>query len=162
MTSSGSKTRSAGIALYRTSQSGDTEVLLGRFGGPYWRNRDRAWGIPKGVYDPDQESAEDAARREFTEETGFDAPTSLTRLGSFEIGSSKTLDAFAAEGDVEVEAFEGDSFEMEWPPDSGRRQSFPELERVEWFSLKDAAKAVVQSQVPVVEALRELLGESTA
>jgi predicted NUDIX family NTP pyrophosphohydrolase len=150
-------TRSAGIALYRTRNGGDPEVFLGRFGGPYWRNEERAWGIPKGVYDPEREAAEDAARREFEEETGFEAPDALTHLGVFEIGSDKIVDVFTGEGNVDPEALESDSFTIEWPPDTGQMRSFPELERGAWFSLNDAIARVVKSQIAVIEALAELV-----
>lgn len=150
-------TRSAGIALYRTRDGEDPEVFLGRFGGPYWRNEERAWGIPKGVYDPEHETAEDAARREFAEETGFEAPDALTRLGEFPIGSGKIVDAFAGEGDVDPDDLESDTFTIEWPPDTGHRQSFPELEQGMWLAFGDAQSCVVESQIAIIEALVELV-----
>lgn len=151
------KTRSAGIALYRIPDDREPEVFLGRFGGPYWRNKERAWGIPKGVYDPDRESPEDAAKREWTEETGLEAPEELSSLGEYPIGSGKILEAFAAEGDVDPSALDGDTFTLEWPPDSGNEQDFPEIERAAWVPLADAKEMVVESQVPVVEALADSL-----
>ena len=151
------KVRSAGIALYRISAEGETEMFLGRFGGPYWRNAERAWGIPKGVYDPDVESAERAAEREWVEETGFPAPAELRPLGEFPIGSNKILAVFAAEGDVDPEELESDTFTLEWPPNSGTEQAFPELERGAWAPLDEAKRMVVKSQLPVVEALAAAL-----
>ena len=150
-------TRSAGIALYRRTGDGGVEVLLGRFGGPYWTNRERAWGIPKGEYDPEDESAEAAARREFVEETGFDAPTGLIPLGSFPVGSEKTIDAFAAEGDADPGALASDTFTIEWPPNSGERRDFPEIAAAAWVPLDEARERVVKSQVPLIERLTEVL-----
>ena len=150
-------TTSAGIALVRFGADGTPEVFLGRFGGPYWRNRERAWGIPKGEFDPDDEDAEAAARREFTEETGFDAPAHLHRLGAFPVGSSKETVAFWGEGDADPDDLESDTFELEWPPDSGERQSFPEIEKGAWFALSDAKERVVKSQIALIEALEDAL-----
>ena len=153
------KTHSAGIVLYRR-RGGAIEVFLGRFGGPYWRNQERAWGIPKGEYDPEREAPEDAARREFAEETGLPAPAGLTRLGRFAIGRSKVLEAYLAEGDLDADAISSNTFELEWPPNSGRTERFPEIERGAWFPLSTALGRVTKSQVPIVEALVELLGDA--
>lgn len=148
--------RSAGIALWRRNDDGVVEVLLGRFGGPYWKNRRRAWGIPKGEYDPAAEDASGAARREFAEETGFAAPPALEALGEFPIGSGKTLEAFAAEGDVDPAELESNRFSLEWPPNSGIMQAFAEISEARWFPLEEAVGRVVKSQVPVIEALAEV------
>lgn len=153
-------THSAGIALVRFRDDGAPEVLLGRFGGPYWRNRERAWGIPKGEFDPAKEDPEAAARREFTEETGFEAPEELARLGTFPVGSGKETVAFWGEGDVDPERLQSDEFELEWPPDSGRRQRFAEIERGAWFALPEARERVVKSQVALIEALGDALAGS--
>ena len=152
-------TTSAGIALVRFGEDGAPQVLLGRFGGPYWTNRERAWGIPKGVFDPDEEDPEAAARREFTEETGFEPPDGLARLGTFPVGSGKETVAFWGEGDVDPAQMRSDSFEIEWPPGSGRRQSFPEIERCAWFPLPAAEERVVKSQLALIEALRNAVSD---
>ena len=149
-------TYSAGIALYRV-RDGEIQVFLGRFGGPFWRNRERAWGIPKGEYDPDQEPPEDAARREFEEETGFDPPDGLTPLGRFPVGRAKVIDVFTAQGDAEPTALAGGTFELEWPPRSGRLQRFPEIERGAWCTLPEARRRVTKSQVAIIDALADAL-----
>ena len=150
-------TTSAGIALVRFGADGTPQVFLGRFGGPYWRNRERAWGIPKGEFDSDEEDAEAAARREFAEETGFEAPDELHRLGTFPVGSNKETVAFWGVGNVDPDDLESDAFELEWPPDSGERRTFPEIEKGAWFTLSDAEERVVKSQIAVIEALEDAL-----
>ena len=153
------KTHSAGIALYRR-RDGSIEVFLGRFGGPYWRNKARAWGIPKGEYDPEHETPDAAARREFAEEPGVPAPAGLTPLGRFPIGRAKVLEVYLAEGDLDPGAIAGNTFELEWPPNSGRVARFPEIERGAWFSLSVALGQVTKSQVPIIEALVDALAEA--
>ena len=150
--------RSAGILLYRRS-GGEPEVLLVHPGGPFWTNKDEgAWSIPKGEYD-DGEDPEACARREFKEETGTElAPGELAELGSVKQKSGKQVTAWAAEGDLDPAAVTSNTFEMEWPPRSGGRQSFPEVDRAEWFDL-DAARAKLNpAQTAFLDRLVELLG----
>jgi predicted NUDIX family NTP pyrophosphohydrolase len=142
--------RSSGVLLYRRT-NGVVEVLLGHMGGPFWAKKDDgAWSIPKGEHDPD-EDAEAAARREFAEETGAAAPTALHPLG--EVKGRKLLTAWAGEGDLDTGAITSNTFELEWPPRSGRMQSFPEIDRAAWFDLDTARTKLVKAQVPFLDRL---------
>ena len=144
--------RSAGILMYRRRGSG-LEVFLVHPGGPFWAKKDDgAWSIPKGLVDGAEDLAA-AARREFAEETGFDAMGALARLGDFVQPSRKVVTAFAAEGDLDPEALKSNVFEMEWPPKSGRRRSFPEVDRGAWFDPETAARKLVPGQRPILAAL---------
>ena len=148
---------SAGILLHRRRSSG-REILLVHPGGPFWARKDAAaWSIPKGLIDPG-EDREAAARREFGEEVGAVPEGALALLGEFRLSSSKQLVVFALEGDFDPATLVSNSFEMEWPPRSGRRQSFPEVDRAEWFGL-DAARAKLHlGQQALVDALFVLTG----
>ncbi len=151
--------RSAGILLYRR-RSGALEVLLAHPGGPFWQRRDLgAWTIPKGEFG-DDESAEDAARRELREETGIDAAGALTVLGETKLKGGKVVVAFAIEGDFDVADLVSNTFEIEWPPRSGRRQHFPEIDKVEWMTLGDARVKILAGQVPLLDRLAALLDAS--
>ena len=126
--------KSAGIIAYRRRRK--IEVLLVHPGGPFWRNKDLgAWSIPKGEY-ADEEDADVAARREFAEELGLDLSGPLTALGQVKQRGGKLVTAFAAELDLDVRSIRSNTFEMEWPPRSGQRQAFPEVDRAEWFTLE--------------------------
>ena len=136
-------------------------MLLVHPGGPFWARRDDgAWSIPKGEFDP-SETAEAAARREFAEETGIMLTTVLTPLPPVVQSRAKTVHAFAAEGDVDPADVRSNRFEMEWPPRSGRMQSFPEVDRVAWFTLGDARMKLVGGQRPLLDALRKWLDVAT-
>lgn len=138
---------SAGILAYRFAP--DLEVFLGHMGGPFWSRKDAAaWSIPKGLFT--DELALDAARREFVEEVGTEPPASVTLLGDFRY-SNKVLTVFAGEGDLEF--VESNMFEIEWPPASGRMQSFAEIDRAGWFSIDEARVKLVKGQVPMLDAL---------
>lgn len=148
--------RSAGILLYRMA-GGQTEVFLVHPGGPFWARKDEgAWTIPKGVFSPDEEP-EAAARREFAEETGFDAPPVLLPLGAFRQPGGKLVIAFAAEGDADPALLRSNDFEMEWPPRSGRHRSFPEVDRGAWFTLPEAEFKLLRGQRPMLSALARSL-----
>lgn len=152
-------TQSAGILLYRRRTDG-LEVLLAHPGGPFWQRRDLgAWTIPKGEFG-DDESAEDAARREFREEIGVDATGVLTPLGAARQKGGKVVIAFAVEGDFDVTLLASNTFEIEWPPRSGLRQRFPEIDRVAWLPLGDARARILAGQLPLLERLAELLDTS--
>lgn len=142
---------SAGILLYRQHR-GALEVFLVHPGGPFWAKKDEnAWSLPKGLIDPD-EDALFAARREFREETGFDLEGAFADLGTFRLLGGKNLHVFALEGDCDPAKLKSNHFEMEWPPRSGRRQSFPEADRGDWFDPETALKKITKGQKKVLEA----------
>ena len=127
-------------------------------GGPFWAGKeDGAWSIPKGEYG-DGEDARACALREFEEETGTALPeVELRDLGTAKQRSGKVVTAWAAEGDLDAEAITSNEFEMEWPPRSGRMQSFPEVDRAGWFGLDEAAEKLNPAQMVFLERLREQL-----
>jgi predicted NUDIX family NTP pyrophosphohydrolase len=149
--------RSAGLLLFRR-QDNEVEVLLGHMGGPFWAKKDAAaWSLPKGELEPDEEP-EAAARREFAEELGLPAPDGEYRpLGEVKQSGGKVVTAWAVEGDLDPAAVVPGTFEMEWPPRSGRQQEFPELDRVEWFGLAAAREKLLKGQLPLLDRLVELL-----
>jgi predicted NUDIX family NTP pyrophosphohydrolase len=132
--------RSAGLLVHR-DRDGATEVLLVHPGGPFWAKRDDgAWSIPKGELDDGDDDGLATARREFREELGVDAPDADPRpLGAIRQLGGKVVEAWAIAGDVDTTAIVSNTFETEWPPKSGRMQTFPEVDRAEWFAL-DAAR----------------------
>jgi predicted NUDIX family NTP pyrophosphohydrolase len=149
--------RSAGILLHR-SAAGGAEVLLVHPGGPYWARKDLgAWSIPKGEF-YEGEDPRACALREFAEETGTQPPAGeLADLGSVALKSGKLVLAFAAAGDLDPATIRSNTFELEWPPRSGRTQSFPEIDRAEWFPL-DAARAKLNpAQAELIDRLEALL-----
>ncbi|WP_066588473.1 NUDIX domain-containing protein [Cellulomonas timonensis] len=152
-------TTSAGLLLYRGSAP-EIEVLLGHMGGPFWAAKDaRAWTIPKGEHPPD-EDAHAAAVREFTEEIGRPPPPGPELfLGTVRQRGGKTVTAWARRADLDVSTITSNTFELEWPPRSGRRQRFPELDRARWLPLDDAVLAVVAGQAELLERLRAALAD---
>ncbi|TQN42192.1 putative NUDIX family NTP pyrophosphohydrolase [Blastococcus colisei] len=151
---------SAGILLYRLRPAGP-EVLLGHMGGPFWaRKDDGAWSIPKGEHGPDEDPLA-VARREFEEELGSPVPPGdLVPLGQLRVTSAKVLAVWAAEGDLDATATLSNTFELEWPPRSGRLQEFPEIDRAAWFALDEARTKLLKGQVPFLDRLRDdVLGE---
>jgi len=144
---------SAGILLYRRA-SGGIEVLLGHPGGPFWaRKDDGAWSIPKGEYEPDDDPLA-AAAREFAEELGSPLPDGpRIELGTVRLPSGKRLTAYAVEGDLDPARAVSNTFEMQWPPRSGRMQSFPEIDRVEWFEPEVARVKLARGQAELLERL---------
>lgn len=145
---------SAGLLLYRAGPAG-LEVLLGHLGGPLWARRDDgAWTLPKGEYDPAVEQPMDAARREFTEELGLPVPPgTLLPLGAVVQGGGKHVLAFALAADLDPACVVPGTFEMVWPPRSGRVQTFPELDRVAWFTTADAVKKIISAQRDFLDRL---------
>jgi predicted NUDIX family NTP pyrophosphohydrolase len=151
-------TLSVGILLYRRPGPGAVEVLLIHPGGPYWAKKDAgAWSIPKGLINPG-EAELDAARREFTEETGGVADGPAVELGRFRQPGGKVVVAFAVEGDFDLADFRSDTFTMEWPPRSMAMREFPEADRAQWFPPELAREKLLPGQVPIIAALLELLG----
>ena len=145
---------SAGILLFRENDSGQLEVLIAHPGGPFWSSKDEGvWTIPKGEFD----SAEDrlaAAEREFAEETGLELPNSKRlSLGEIRQSGGKTVMAWAVRGDADVARATSNTFDMEWPRNSGRVQSFPEVDRVEWFSVDVAKAKLLKAQGAFVDRL---------
>jgi predicted NUDIX family NTP pyrophosphohydrolase len=145
--------KSAGLLMYRRSPGGVLEVLLAHPGGPFWRGKDEgAWTLPKGEYDAPEEPL-DAARREFTEETGFEPAEPFVPLGEVVQKNGKHVLAWAFEGDCDPRQLRCNTFEIEWPPRSGRRESFPEVDRIEWFTLGEARRKMNPAQAALLERL---------
>jgi predicted NUDIX family NTP pyrophosphohydrolase len=149
--------QSAGILLYRV-RAGAPEVLLVHPGGPFWAKKDLGvWSVPKGEYERGEDPRA-TALREFEEELGSPPPDgALTELGDARQASGKLVTAWAAEGDLDAEAMKSNTFEMEWPPRSGVRREFPEVDRAEWFTLAEARRRINPAQVAFLERLGELL-----
>lgn len=144
---------SAGLLVFRRTGA-DLELLIAHMGGPFWAHRDgAAWSVPKGLLDPG-EDAQDAARREFEEELGLPAPAGTwLGLGESRQSSGKLVQIWAVEGNVDPAAVVPGTFEMEWPRGSGRRQQFPEIDRVEWFDPQTARTKLVSGQRVFVDRL---------
>jgi predicted NUDIX family NTP pyrophosphohydrolase len=158
--------QSAGILLFRRRGSADDvlEVLLGHPGGPFFANRDEGhWSIPKGEPDDADEDLLAVARREFAEEVGQLAPSAQPdgsppiALDAIVQKGGKLVHAWAIEGDLDPAAAVSNEFEMEWPPRSGRRQLFPEIDRVAWFEPGEARRRLKPTQIPFVDQLVETL-----
>jgi predicted NUDIX family NTP pyrophosphohydrolase len=152
---------SAGILMYRRSSRG-IELLLAHPGGPFWASKDQgAWSIPKGEYDQ-SEDALIAAKREFAEELGSALPARpFLDLGAIKQPSRKVITAFAVEGDFDPAALVSNHFELEWPPKSGRKQSFAEIDSAQWFSPSEAREKIQPGQAEFIDRLLEYLGHSS-
>lgn len=148
--------KSAGILLYR-KKGKSFEVFLVHPGGPYWAKKDAgAWSIPKGEFD-DNEDALSAAKREFEEETGMKISGVFVELTPVKLKSSKTVFAWAVEGDIDPLKINSNEFEMEWPPRSGKMSSFPEIDKAAWFSLADAEIKINSQQIKMLEEMKNKL-----
>jgi predicted NUDIX family NTP pyrophosphohydrolase len=148
---------SAGLLMYRGSGEG-TEVFLVHPGGPFWAKKDAAaWSIPKGLADAGEDLLA-AARREFREETGFIAEGDFRPLGAFKQPGGKIVHAWAVEGDCDPAQLVSNSFEMEWPPKSGQRARFPEVDRAGWFGPSEALRKIHRGQQPILFKLLSALG----
>lgn len=144
--------RSAGILMYRRSGP-RLEVLLVHPGGPFWAKKDLgAWSIPKGEYDESEEPLA-AARREFREELGAEAPGASVPLGTLVQPSRKEIIAWAVEGDFAVAELASNTFEMEWPPKSGKKREFPEVDRAQWFAPDEARRKILPGQAAFIDRL---------
>jgi predicted NUDIX family NTP pyrophosphohydrolase len=151
--------QSAGLLLYRWGEEG-LEVLLAHPGGPFWAKKDLgAWSIPKGEFLEDEEPVA-AARREFAEEIGTRVDGEVLALTPVKQKSRKLVHAFAVEHDLNVEHISSNSFEMEWPPKSGKMQPFPEVDRAAWFRLEEARTRIQPGQAPILDELTRLLSAS--
>ena len=153
--------RSAGLLLYRRQRKG-FEFFLVHPGGPFWKNKDDgAWTIPKGMIEPGEDPLL-AARREFAEETGFAIDGDFVELGTFKQPGGKHVLVWAVEGDCDPARLASNEFEMEWPPRSGRKRSFPEVDRGGWFGLAEAEGKMLIGQRPMLERFVELCASSSA
>jgi predicted NUDIX family NTP pyrophosphohydrolase len=141
--------KSAGILLYKRVH-GQLLVLLVHPGGPFWKNKDAGhWSIPKGEFS-DDENAFDAARREFEEETGTHLEGDFIALSPVKLKSAKVVYTWALEKDLNADAIVSNTFEIEWPPKSGKLKSFPEIDKAQWFTINEALEKIN-------EAMRELI-----
>ena len=153
--------QSAGILLYRLSDTGPA-VLLVHPGGPFWAKKDAgAWSIPKGEFEAGEDT-QDAARREILEETGVQITAALEDLGVVKQKSGKLVHAWAARQEWDPARLRSNTFQMEYPPRSGRTAEFPEVDRAAWFDLSTAREKINQAQVPFLDRLSRLLHPGAA
>ncbi|HEU0016748.1 MAG TPA: NUDIX domain-containing protein [Methyloceanibacter sp.] len=150
--------RSAGMLMFK-GQDAELRLLLVHPGGPFWAKRDEgAWSIPKGEYDEGEDPLA-VARREFEEELGSPAPAGeVIELGELVQPGRKLITTFAVAGDFDTSRLRSNLFELEWPPKSGRTQSFPEVDRAEWFTPEAARAKILPGQRPFIDRLLERLG----
>jgi len=153
---------SAGILLYRLGGSGPggLELLLAHPGGPYFERKDLGdWTIPKGEPDGEDEPLADVARREFAEETGttLDPSSPVLELGSIVQKGGKVVHGWAIEGDLDPATAHSNEIDIEWPPRSGRRRQFPEIDRVAWFDPAEARRRIKSTQIPFIDRLEDAL-----
>ena len=159
--------RSAGILMYRRTApprgerepvSAGIELLLVHPGGPFWAKKDwGAWSIPKGEYS-ETEDALAVAKREFEEETGARPDGDFLPLGELVQPGRKVVTAWELEGDFDPATLQSNTFELEWPPRSGRKASFPEVDRAQWFSPADARRKILPGQSEFVTRLLGVVG----
>lgn len=150
------KKQSSGILLFRIRNQ-KTEVLLAHPGGPFFKNKDLgAWSIPKGELETG-EAPVDAARREFQEETGFEPSGELVPLGQVRQKSGKVVHGFCVQGDFDPTDLPSNTFDLEWPPRSGKTQSFPEIDRAEFFDLETAREKINGAQAAFLDRLLEVM-----
>jgi len=152
---------SAGLLMFRR-RGPHVDVFLVHPGGPFWAKRDAgAWSIPKGEY-TEGEDPLSAARREFEEETGVRPQGPLIPLSELRQPGGKTVKAWAVEGDCDPAKLRSNVFSMEWPPKSGKRQEFPEVDRGDWFSLEAARNKILKGQVGFLDELASVLSPEPA
>ena len=144
--------QSAGLLLYRL-KANVMEVLLVHPGGPFWKNKDEgAWSIPKGEF-PAGEDGLEAAKRELYEETGYQLTGNFLTLTPIKQRGGKTVHAWALKTDLDTSQVTSNTFEMEWPPRSGKKQEFPEIDKAEWFQIPEARQKINPSQAPLIDEL---------
>jgi predicted NUDIX family NTP pyrophosphohydrolase len=148
---------SAGILMFRSRDS-SLEVFLVHPGGPFWAKKDEGvWSIPKGEFNIDSEDPLEAAKREFTEETGFTPAGDFIPLDSLVQSNMKIVHAWAAAGDCDASQIKSNTFSMEWPPRSGKQQEFPEVDRAGWFEIETAKIKILKGQITFIDRLKEKL-----
>ncbi len=148
--------QSAGLLMYRLRDR-RIEIFLVHPGGPFWAKKDLgAWSIPKGEY-AEGENSLDAARREFTEETGFAAEGNFVDLGTVKQAGGKIVSVWAVEGDCDPAKLRSNMCMIEWPPRSGRKIEIPEVDRGAWFTVEEARERILKSQEPIIDLLLERL-----
>jgi len=154
--------KSAGLLMYRWRR-GVPEVLLVHPGGPFWAKKDEgSWSIPKGEYEPGEDPLE-VAKREFQEETGYQATGEFIPLTPRKQPSGKVITAWAFEGDCDASAVKSNTFSMEWPPRSGKQKEFPEIDRAGWFTIQMGKGKILKGQAGFFEELEQILaGEPSA
>jgi predicted NUDIX family NTP pyrophosphohydrolase len=149
-------TTSAGLLMFRRQPT--FQVLLAHPGGPFWARKDLgAWTLPKGEPDPGEDPLA-AAQREFLEETGTPPQGEFLALGEIRQKGGKRVLAWAFAGEFDPAQLRSNTFELEWPPRSGRRQSYPEIDRVAWFTPDEARERILAAQQPLIDRLQALLG----
>jgi predicted NUDIX family NTP pyrophosphohydrolase len=148
---------SAGVLLFRL-QDHELQIFLVHPGGPFWANKDAgSWSIPKGEYSEEEDPFE-VAKREFREETGFEADGEFRELEMVRQPGGKRVRAWALQGECDADAVKSNLFSMEWPPRSGRQAQFPEVDRAGWFGIEAARQKILKGQLPFIDQLCELLG----
>jgi predicted NUDIX family NTP pyrophosphohydrolase len=151
-----SRLQSAGLLLFRVRDN-YIQVLLGHPGGPFWRRRDQGvWTIPKGLISPGETSLA-AAMREFAEETGHRPAGKPFALGSETQPGGKVVHVWAVQGDWDPAELQSNTFEMEWPPRSGQRQEFPEIDHAAWFGIAEARAKILKGQAVFIKRLLEAI-----
>jgi predicted NUDIX family NTP pyrophosphohydrolase len=147
---------SAGLLMYRR-RHGVIEVLLVHPGGPFWAKKDLgSWSIPKGLFEQDEDPLE-AAKREFKEETGYQATGKFIPLTSLKQAGGKIIHAWAVEGNLDTSSIKSNTFPMEWPPRSGKWKNFPEVDRAEWLTIDVAKEKILKGQIGFIEELQKIL-----
>jgi len=149
---------SAGLLMYDDSK--ELKLFLAHPGGPYFKNKDDGWWtIPKGLVESDEEDLQNAAKREFTEETGIEPSGLMIDLGFIKQKSGKQVYCWAFKGSAEQSIeLQSNNFILEWPPRSGKQQEFPEIDRAQWFDLQQAQSKIMAAQAPLLERLCSYLG----
>ncbi len=150
---------SAGLMMYRV-RGGYVEVMLVHPGGPFWMKKDvGAWSLPKGEIAPGEDALQ-TARREFEEETGVHPQGEFLALGDIVQKGGKIVQAWAFEGDCDPASLKSNTFMMEWPPRSGKKQEFPEIDRAEFFTLAEAKNKINPAQLPLINVLEQVVGRT--